>query len=116
MLQWMLYHSSNSSVQQNAINHLFKLTEASQKDLALLPEARRIQGIVARADFTIAKASISGTKYLLEKLYGYGGLPRKPLQSMLVLHAISGSILILKLLLHWKESLRERTRFRRCFL
>lgn len=79
MLQWMLYHSSNSSVQQNAINHLFKLTEASQKDLALLPEARRIQGIVARADFTIAKASISGTKYLLEKLYGYGGLPRKPL-------------------------------------
>jgi len=79
MLQWMLYHPSNSSVQRIAINHLFKLTEASQKDLALLPEARRIQGIVARADFTIAKASISGTKYLLEKLYGYGGLPRKPL-------------------------------------
>lgn len=34
---------------------------------------------MARADFTIAKASISGTKALLEKLYGYGGNPRKPL-------------------------------------
>lgn len=63
----------------NAISHLFKLSEASQKHLALLPEARRVQGIVARADFTISKASISGTKYLLEKIYGYGGLPRKPL-------------------------------------
>jgi L-threo-3-deoxy-hexylosonate aldolase len=72
-------HPSNSGVQQNAIGHLFKLAEASQKDPTLLPEAQRVQGIVARADFTIAKASISGTKYLLEKLYGYGGLPRKPL-------------------------------------
>lgn len=34
---------------------------------------------MARADFTIAKASISGTKALLDKLYGYGGCPRKPL-------------------------------------
>lgn len=45
----------------------------------MLPEAQRLQGIIARGDFTIAKASISGTKYLLQKLYGYGGLPRKPL-------------------------------------
>lgn len=45
----------------------------------MLPEAQRLQGIVARGDFTIAKASISGTKFLLEKIYGYGGLPRKPL-------------------------------------
>lgn len=45
----------------------------------MLPEAQQLQGIVARADYTIAKASISGTKFLLEKLYGYGGLPRKPL-------------------------------------
>jgi hypothetical protein len=38
-------------------------------------------------------------------------------QSMLALHAVFGSILILKLLLHWKENLcLERTRFRRCFL
>ena len=45
----------------------------------MLPEAQRVQGTVARGDFTIAKASIAGTKYLLQKLYGYGGLPRKPL-------------------------------------
>ena len=49
------------------------------KDPLLLPEAQRLQGIVARADFTVAKAGISGTKALMEKLYGYGGLPRKPL-------------------------------------
>lgn len=44
-----------------------------------MPEAQRLQGIAARADFTIAKASIAGTKALLEKLYGYGGNPRRPL-------------------------------------
>lgn len=38
-----------------------------------------MQGIIGRADYTIAKASIAGTKFLLEKMYGYGGLPRKPL-------------------------------------
>lgn len=58
---------------------LFELATAAARDPSLLPEAQRLQGIVARGDFTIAKASISGTKYLLEKLYGYGGLPRKPL-------------------------------------
>lgn len=44
-----------------------------------MPEALRLQGIIARADFTIAKTSIAGTKFLLEKMYGYGGVPRKPL-------------------------------------
>ncbi|KAF8910996.1 hypothetical protein CPB84DRAFT_1743134 [Gymnopilus junonius] len=63
----------------NAIAYLFQLSEVSRKDPSLLPETQRLQGIIARADFTIAKASIAGTKYLLEKLYGYGGLPRKPL-------------------------------------
>ena len=45
----------------------------------MLPEAQRLQGIVARGDFTIAKAGIAGTKFLMEKLYGYGGKCRKPL-------------------------------------
>ena len=45
----------------------------------MLPEAQRIQGIIARADYTIAKTSIAGTKFLLEKMYGYGGVPRRPL-------------------------------------
>lgn len=64
---------------QHACARLFELSEASTHDPSLLPEAQRLQGVVARGDFTIAKASIAGTKYLLEKLYGYGGLPRKPL-------------------------------------
>ncbi|KAI0664815.1 dihydrodipicolinate synthetase [Cubamyces menziesii] len=62
-----------------AIAKLFELSEQSKKDVSLLPEAQRLQGIIARADYTIAKTSIAGTKFLLEKLYGYGGNPRKPL-------------------------------------
>ncbi|KZT67137.1 aldolase [Daedalea quercina L-15889] len=58
---------------------LYELSVAARQDFSLLPEAQRLQGIVARADFTIAKVGISGTKALMEKLYGYGGLPRKPL-------------------------------------
>ncbi|KAI9455014.1 dihydrodipicolinate synthetase [Lactarius psammicola] len=58
---------------------LFELSEAATKDPSILPEAQRLQGILARADFTIAKASISGTKILTERLFGYGGSPRKPL-------------------------------------
>lgn len=51
---------------------------------SLLTEAQALQGIVARADATIAKAGIAGTKYILEKLYGYGGAPRKPLLPMVI--------------------------------
>lgn len=64
---------------QYTIVRLFELSEGVRTNPSLLPEAQRLQGIVGRADFTIAKASISGTKALIEKLYGYGGLPRKPL-------------------------------------
>ena len=58
---------------------LFELSVAATKDPSRLVEAQELQGTVARADFTVAKASISGMKFLTEKLYGYGGLPRKPL-------------------------------------
>lgn len=68
-----------ANVAPYAIVKLFELSEASIVDPSFLPEAQRLQGIVGRADATIAKASISGTKYLLEKLYGYGGHPRRPL-------------------------------------
>ncbi|KAK7054784.1 hypothetical protein VNI00_003247 [Paramarasmius palmivorus] len=67
------------NVAPHAIAELFRLSEAARKDLSQLQEAQRLQGIIARADYTIAKASIAGTKYLLEKLYGYGGAPRRPL-------------------------------------
>ncbi|KAG1878006.1 hypothetical protein DFJ58DRAFT_14591 [Suillus subalutaceus] len=68
-----------ANVAPYAIVKLFELSEASMVDPSFLPEAQRLQGIVGRADATIAKASISGTKYLLQKLYGYGGHPRRPL-------------------------------------
>ena len=45
----------------------------------MLPEAQALQGIVARGDFTIAKTGIPGTKFLMQKLYCYGGVCRKPL-------------------------------------
>ena len=58
---------------------MFDISEKAKADPSGLPEAQRLQGIVARADFTIAKTGIAGTKFLLEKLYGYGGACRKPL-------------------------------------
>lgn len=64
---------------QVACVKLFEQAQRAVKDSSALPEAQRLQGIIARADYTIAKASISGTKFLLEKLHGYGGLPRRPL-------------------------------------
>ena len=64
---------------QHTIEKLFQLSQAAVQDPSLLPEAQRLQGIVARADATIAKASIAGTKALLARLYGYGGAPRRPL-------------------------------------
>jgi len=63
---------------------LFKSAEAAKLDVSVLSEANRIQGVLANADFTIAKAGLAGTKFLLEKLYGYGGLPRKPLPALTV--------------------------------
>lgn len=77
----MLYNTVTmiSLLQQHAVVTLFQLSERSKIDPTLLGEAQRLQGIVARADATIAKASIAGTKFLLNKLYGYGGNPRRPL-------------------------------------
>lgn len=68
-----------ANVAPYAVVKLFELSEASIVDPSFLPEAQRLQGIVGRADATIAKTSISGTKYLLQKFYGYGGHPRRPL-------------------------------------
>ncbi|CAK5264686.1 unnamed protein product [Mycena citricolor] len=67
------------NVAPHAIRKLFELSEQATTDLSVLPEALRLQGIIARADYTIAKASIAGTKFLLQKLHGYGGTTRKPL-------------------------------------
>ncbi|GAA5843599.1 hypothetical protein JCM11251_007127 [Rhodosporidiobolus azoricus] len=42
-------------------------------------EASRLQAIVSRADWALQKAGISGTKYALDRLRGYGGAPRRPI-------------------------------------
>lgn len=44
-----------------------------------LEQAQHLQGIVARADRTIAVSGIAGTKWLLERKHGYGGVCRRPL-------------------------------------
>jgi 4-hydroxy-2-oxoglutarate aldolase len=64
---------------QYSVVGLYALAKATRKDMALLPSALKLQVIIAHADFRIANASIAGTKFLLEKLYGYGGVPRRPL-------------------------------------
>lgn len=73
-----------ANVSPYTIAKLFELSSqaasAGPKAGELLLEAQRIQGVVARADATIAKTGIAGTKHLLEKMYGYGGAPRRPLQ------------------------------------
>ncbi|KAF8587427.1 dihydrodipicolinate synthetase [Ramaria rubella] len=64
-----------------AIRRLFDLATQAQQDPSALAEAQVLQGIIARADRTIALAGIAGTKYLLQRLHGYGGVPRRPLRA-----------------------------------
>jgi len=47
--------------------------------MEMLERAQHLQGIAARADRTIALTGIPGTKWLMERRYGYGGLCRLPL-------------------------------------
>jgi L-threo-3-deoxy-hexylosonate aldolase len=68
-----------ANVAPHATAKLFQVCQKAIQDTTLLPESQRLQSIIARGDFTLAKASISGTKYIIQKLYGYGGIPRKPL-------------------------------------
>ena len=79
ILQSLTCSEINYWLLQHTIVKLYQISVATLTDPSLLPEAQRIQGIAARGDFTIAKAGIAGTKALLQKLYGYGGVPRKPL-------------------------------------
>lgn len=68
-----------ANIAPHSVSRLFKLSNEAKRNPGILSEAQRIQGIVAQADHTISKASISGTKALLEIFHGYGGAPRKPL-------------------------------------
>jgi len=64
----------------HAILRTFDLAaQAAEGKPKSLAEAQKLQGIIARADRTIALTGIAGTKFLLEKAHKYGGLPRRPL-------------------------------------
>ncbi|GJJ12647.1 hypothetical protein Clacol_006891 [Clathrus columnatus] len=64
---------------QSAIRRLYDLSIQSLTDPSVLPKAQELQGIIARADRTVAVTGIAGTKYLLQRTRGYGGVPRRPL-------------------------------------
>ncbi|GAA5907823.1 hypothetical protein JCM5296_005795 [Sporobolomyces johnsonii] len=72
--------TGTANIAPKACLRLYTLTlsglKGSQSDLA---EAIKLQSIVSRADWALAKVGISGTKYALEQLRGYGGKPRRPL-------------------------------------
>ncbi|KAG9012075.1 hypothetical protein FRB94_011771 [Tulasnella sp. JGI-2019a] len=70
------------NVAPNALVRLTQLSFEAVTDLSVLPEAQRLQDVIARGDRTIALYGIAGTKFLLEKIHGYGGAPRRPLQRL----------------------------------
>ncbi|KAG8904502.1 hypothetical protein FRB99_001635 [Tulasnella sp. 403] len=71
-----------ANVAPRSLARLAELSFGAVTNPALLPEAQRLQDIIARGDRTIALVGISGTKFLLEKVHGYGGAPRRPLQRL----------------------------------
>jgi len=61
---------------------LFELAAAAVTDPSVSEEANRVQGIIANADYVMARSGIAGAKGVLERLHGYGGHCRRPLPSM----------------------------------
>ncbi|OQN97544.1 hypothetical protein B0A48_16698 [Cryoendolithus antarcticus] len=45
-------------------------------------EAIKLQKVLSKADWVLTKSAIAGTKAAIEGAYGYGGVPRRPLQSL----------------------------------
>ncbi|GAA5908324.1 hypothetical protein JCM6882_006802 [Rhodosporidiobolus microsporus] len=58
---------------------LYNETMAALSGSASISSAASLQSIVSRADWALQKAGISGTKYALDQLRGYGGAPRRPI-------------------------------------
>jgi L-threo-3-deoxy-hexylosonate aldolase len=44
-----------------------------------LQAAVKLQELISAGDWTMCKGGISGTKAALERLHGYGGIPRRPI-------------------------------------
>ncbi|BGP15881.1 hypothetical protein JCM10213_003690 [Rhodosporidiobolus nylandii] len=58
---------------------LYESTVSALSGSASFQDAASLQSIVSRADWVLQKVGISGTKYALQQLRGYGGAPRRPL-------------------------------------
>ncbi|KAG7095586.1 hypothetical protein E1B28_006317 [Marasmius oreades] len=57
---------------------LWELCNADPSKEAI-KETQELQGLVSRADWDAANTGVSGTKYLLSKLFRYNARPRRPL-------------------------------------
>lgn len=64
----------------HACARLYQLgTSKDSQSPNVLQEAQRLQWLLGRADWSMAKGNVPGMKYLLNKLFGYGKNPRRPL-------------------------------------
>ncbi|GAA5878894.1 hypothetical protein JCM16303_007222 [Sporobolomyces ruberrimus] len=72
--------TGTANVAPKACLRLYTLTKSGLSgNTPDLQEAIRLQSIVSFADWALQKVGISGTKYALEQLRGYGGKPRRPM-------------------------------------
>ena len=62
------------NISPKALVHLYDLIERER-----LTEARRVQAVVARGDWTAIQGGVVGTKSALNTYFGYGGVSRRPL-------------------------------------
>lgn len=68
-----------STCAQKTCLKLYRDTVASLSGKVDPAAAAELQGVVSRADWVLVKGGISGTKYALSKVRGYGGAPRRPI-------------------------------------
>ncbi|PWY98006.1 aldolase [Testicularia cyperi] len=71
-----------SNVAPRTTLRLFHLVQQAIKtqDWSVLAEAQALSSIVSKADWTLFKAGIAGTKWALNHYYYNTGVPRRPLQ------------------------------------
>ncbi|GAA6063142.1 hypothetical protein JCM10212_001190 [Sporobolomyces blumeae] len=72
--------TGTANVAPRACLELYNLTQSGiSGNAADLASAARLQTVVSNADWALQKVGISGTKYALEQVKGYGGEPRRPI-------------------------------------
>jgi 4-hydroxy-2-oxoglutarate aldolase len=70
------------SMELNAVASSSSSSSSKPPTKDLLRTTLNLQGLVAQSDRTLALGGISGTKYVLQKMHGYGGNPRLPLPAI----------------------------------